>query len=198
MITKAERTTQFITETIAPIFNRKGYEATSLNDITAATGLTKGAVYGNFKNKENLYLQCFDHLAKTITSRLQYRVSLAASPMEGLFHFTTFYKEYLDFTSPFGGCPIINYGSDSKHLNPEMNLRVLEVADQIEKILTDLIEQGKAQGTIRKNINGPVYAKRFFSLIQGAVFMSQVSDDASYLSDAMNVIIDTMNQRFKI
>ena len=58
MISKSEKTTKYIIETVAPIFNRKGYAATSMSDLTAATGLTKGAIYGNFKNKEELAIKC--------------------------------------------------------------------------------------------------------------------------------------------
>ena len=36
------------------LFNTKGYRATSLSDITNATGLTKGAIYRHFENKEQL------------------------------------------------------------------------------------------------------------------------------------------------
>lgn len=43
-MTKAEKTRNFIVEKTAPIFNMKGYAGTSLNDITAATGLTKGSI----------------------------------------------------------------------------------------------------------------------------------------------------------
>lgn len=197
MFTKAERTTKFITSTIAPIFNRKGYAATSLSDITNATGLTKGAVYGNFDNKETLYLQCFDHLASKIINSLENRVEQAEDPFDGLVQFAYFYKGYYEFTSTFGGCPIVNFGTDSKHLNAQMSEKVQEVMHRIERIMASLIESGKEQGVIRKNIKGDIYAKRFYSLIQGAVFMSNTTTDPSYLQDAMNVIIDTMNQRFK-
>ncbi len=44
MLTKAEITTQFIIDTVAPVFNKFGYAGTSMSDITKATGLTKGAV----------------------------------------------------------------------------------------------------------------------------------------------------------
>lgn len=197
MLTKAERTTVFITSTIAPIFNKKGYAATSLSDITTATGLTKGAVYGNFENKETLYLKCFDHLANKIIAKLEARVEDAGDPLEGLMHFAYFYKDYYAFTNTFGGCPIVNFGTDSKFLNDEMSQKVQEVMHRIEAVMASLIESGKEQGVIRKNIKGDVYAKRFYSLIQGAVFMSNTTKDPSYLQDAMNVIIDTMNQRFK-
>ena len=48
MLTKAEQTTQFIIEKVAPLFNQKGYAATSMSDITRVTGLTKGAIYGDY------------------------------------------------------------------------------------------------------------------------------------------------------
>ncbi len=51
MTTKSDRTKQFILEKVAPVFNKNGYFGTSMSDITEATGLTKGAIYGNFKNK---------------------------------------------------------------------------------------------------------------------------------------------------
>ena len=57
---KAEQTTRFIISTVAPIFNKNGYYGTSMSDITAATGLTKGAIYGNFKNKEDLAFAAFE------------------------------------------------------------------------------------------------------------------------------------------
>lgn len=198
MFTKAERTTHYITRTIAPIFNRKGYAATSLSDITTATGLTKGAVYGNFDNKETLYLQCFDHLSSLVVNSLENQVNQAEDPFKALIQFAYFYKNYYEFTNAFGGCPIVNFGTDSKHLNHQMSEKVQEVMHRIEAIMAQLIEVGKERGVIRKNIKGDIYARRFYSLIQGAVFMSNTTQDPSYLQDAMNVIIDTMNQRFKV
>ena len=59
MTTKSDRTKQFILEKVAPVFNKNGYFGTSMSDITEATGLTKGAIYGNFKNKEDLAYYSF-------------------------------------------------------------------------------------------------------------------------------------------
>ena len=48
--------TDYILEKTAPVFNRQGYIGSSLSDLTKATNLTKGAIYGNFVNKEELAL----------------------------------------------------------------------------------------------------------------------------------------------
>src|SRR5262245_44336033 len=60
-MSKAKNTKSYIVEQTAPIFNKKGYTGTSLTDLTEATGLTKGALYGNFKNKNEIALAVFDH-----------------------------------------------------------------------------------------------------------------------------------------
>ena len=43
------------------VFWSKGYEGSSLKDLTQATGLLKGSLYNTFKSKENLFLLCLDH-----------------------------------------------------------------------------------------------------------------------------------------
>jgi len=74
-LSKADRTRQFIIETTAGIFNKKGYAGTSLSDLTEATGLTKGSIYGNFESKEEVALAVFDHnytkMSKAITQHIQ-------------------------------------------------------------------------------------------------------------------------------
>jgi AcrR family transcriptional regulator len=42
------------------LFLRHGYVATSLSDIAAEAGVTKGAVYSNFASKEDLFLTLLD------------------------------------------------------------------------------------------------------------------------------------------
>ncbi|RZL99390.1 MAG: TetR/AcrR family transcriptional regulator, partial [Pedobacter sp.] len=71
---KAERTRQLIIEQTAPIFNTKGYAGTSMNDLTAATGLTKGAIYGNFENKDEVAVAAFDYNFSKITEHLKGKI----------------------------------------------------------------------------------------------------------------------------
>jgi len=81
MPTKAERTTQYIIETVAPLFNQRGYSATSLSDITSAVGLTKGAIYGNFKNKEELALKAFEHNKGLLILAINEAVNHTSTPL---------------------------------------------------------------------------------------------------------------------
>ena len=74
-LSKAERTKRFIIKKSAPIFNKKGYAGTSLSDLTQATGLTKGSIYGNFKNKDEVAVCAFQHnlayMIESLTAEMQ-------------------------------------------------------------------------------------------------------------------------------
>ena len=47
------------------VFWEKGYEATSMQDLVAATGLLKGSLYGAFGDKQNLYKIALIHYDQT-------------------------------------------------------------------------------------------------------------------------------------
>ena len=54
-------TREHLLEAAAVVFARDGYHGASLDDVAAAAGFTKGAVYSNFKGKEDLFLALLDH-----------------------------------------------------------------------------------------------------------------------------------------
>lgn len=61
------------------VFWRKGYAATSMSDIYAATGLKPGSIYAAFKDKEGLFQQVFMHYAEAFRATLpKDRTGLAA------------------------------------------------------------------------------------------------------------------------
>lgn len=51
-------------------FWQGGYAGTSLQDVTAATGLGKGSLYATFGDKQQLFLACLDRYAVTVAARL--------------------------------------------------------------------------------------------------------------------------------
>ncbi|MCU6792349.1 TetR/AcrR family transcriptional regulator [Paenibacillus sp. WQ 127069] len=58
---KREATYQLLVEAGMKCFSEKGYAATTLGDIVARTGHTKGAFYGHFTSKEQLFMHVLDY-----------------------------------------------------------------------------------------------------------------------------------------
>jgi AcrR family transcriptional regulator len=57
---KREETRTRIVESAARAFARRGYRGASLDEIAQGAGYTKGALYYNFKSKEDLFLALLD------------------------------------------------------------------------------------------------------------------------------------------
>ena len=57
---RREMTRRHLMDAAATVFARDGFHGASLDDVAAAAGFTKGAVYSNFKSKEELFLAVFD------------------------------------------------------------------------------------------------------------------------------------------
>src|SRR5215467_3724790 len=53
---KRERTRARLREAARSLIREKGYERTTLEDIAEKAGMTTGAIYGNFKNRNDLFL----------------------------------------------------------------------------------------------------------------------------------------------
>ena len=54
-----------VKQALMNVFWEKGYEATSMQDLVAATGLLKGSLYGAFGDKQALYLAALEHYETT-------------------------------------------------------------------------------------------------------------------------------------
>ncbi|WP_062060433.1 TetR/AcrR family transcriptional regulator [Aquimarina longa] len=188
MLTKSEQTTEFIIQTVAPIFNKNGYAATSLSDITKATGLTKGAIYGNFKNKEELSIAAFDTTVKNMLRRINTHQSTSDSPLEKLLLITDFYRNYYNYSQELGGCPVLNMGVDAKHQNPLLLERVKYTITKVQNNLAKIIEAGQELQEIHTKIAPLLYAKRVYTMIIGAIFMTHTMEDNNYLLETMNQI----------
>ena len=64
-----EHTRVCLVEAATKVFSRRGYERASLDEVAEEAGFTKGAVYSNFKGKEDLFLATIDrHFERRLES----------------------------------------------------------------------------------------------------------------------------------
>jgi len=195
MKTKSEHTKEFILSKVAPIFNRKGYQATSLSDLTEATKLTKGAIYGNFESKEDLAIKAFLYNVKRVLAPLNVQLLNKNNAIDKLFVLTNFYREYYDFSIEYGGCPILNVATDTNNLNPILFQVVKDVSLKLEVNLIELIQNGIEKNEIKKSVNAKIYARNIYSMIEGCIFMAFIRQDKVYISEMMNHIDSIINEK---
>ncbi|REH56159.1 TetR family transcriptional regulator [Tenacibaculum gallaicum] len=196
-MSKSERTKAFIIETVAPIFNKNGYAAMSLSKITEATGLTKGAIYGHFENKEELAVESFKFSVRKVLKDLNKTVKKGETPLAMLKNIAVFYEDYYEYNKQFGGCPILNIGVDANNQNKVIAQLVQSYNHRILERFSQLIEKAKDTNEIKKSIDSMLYAKRFFYMIEGAVYMTHTMRDDSYLKDVSTVLQQIIKQELQ-
>lgn len=197
MSTKAERTTDFIIKIVAPIFNKHGYIGTSMSDLTEATGLTKGALYGNFENKEALALSAFEHNRKLLLDAVDDRLNTEGTSLDKLSSLTDFYKKYDSFTAKMGGCPILNVGIDAQHNNKLLAAASKETIKEIEGKIALVLETGLNDGELKIPVTPLQFAKQMFTMLQGAISMATITHDRKYLLNTVAYLEVLMRRELK-
>ena len=187
IMTKAEKTKQFIIEKSAPIFNIKGVAGTAMSDIMEATQLAKGSLYVHFESKEDLSYAAVDFNLKTLTDRM----SAATSPLESAKAKLIALLSCLG--NPLhppvaGGCPMLNFGMEADDTNPSILQKVNKVMEGVQKSVKDIIEDGIEKGEFRKSWNASEFAVKSFAMIEGGILISRVSGSR----DKMKIIIQLL------
>lgn len=189
---KIINTSEFILDKVAPIFNKQGYIGTSLTDITKATGLTKGAIYCNFSNKEDLALQSFQLNINLAITPLFKLVATKEGSLNKLYAITNYHRSYYDLVKDIGGCPMLRVGVDTKFINPLLFKAAQNLSQKFTLGLTNIIQDGIANNEIQPNTDPVKYAKIILSLIEGSSLLSFTHNDQSYINSAMDFIDNTL------
>jgi TetR/AcrR family transcriptional regulator, transcriptional repressor for nem operon len=173
-MTKSERTRQFIVEKTAPLFNMKGFDGTSLSDLTEATGLTKGALYGNFEDKDEIAVAAFRYSVKKVKRMVRDHLIAGNNSKQQLTLLLEFYARYV-FNPPLvGGCPLLNSAIEADdHRTSMRKIVAAELVSTVE-FIASLLKKGVKAKEFRADIKPRQLAYTFFCSIEGALMFARV------------------------
>lgn len=192
-MSKAEQTRQFIIEKTAPIFNKKGYFATSLSDITTATGLTKGSIYGNFKDKDDLATHVYTYQSRKISEAVNQQIIQQKTSLKKLLSFLDFYKDNFKNIAASGGCPMMNAAVEADDSLSFLTPKVRRSFDLWRQRLILILEEGVANGEFKQHISAENYAITFMAMVEGGILLSKISGrikDLAIVLDKMKEMVD--------
>ncbi|HEX2967569.1 MAG TPA: TetR/AcrR family transcriptional regulator [Bacteroidales bacterium] len=163
-----ENTRDYIIDEAFKLFLTRSYEAVSISDVSAAAGLTKGALYHHFKNKEDLYKSVIDKYLSlpentldissiSLLDYLNKNLELAEKVIERLFGTTSGY-EAITFMALFIDA--------FRHYPGYSSLRKKYFEDEVGKI-KKVLENSQKSGEIKKDIDCEIIAATFFSINLG-------------------------------
>jgi len=164
--------------------------ATSLSDIMEATKLTKGGIYGNFENKDEICKESFFYLTTSLANSLDRAVSQGRTAKEKLFNLIEAYK---NIKTEDGGCPLLNFGTEADDTNDSIKEYVKKGIRSAQKRLFNIASDGIEDGELRADLNPKNFSIKTFAMIEGAILCSKVLET----SEQMNIITDAIKADFE-
>ena len=160
------------------VFRAKGYYRTKMSDLAKATGLTKGAFYHHFSNKEEVMRKAL----QTTANYFEYKVFSIAyeeglSGKEKLEKMME--KSFKAFVSGEGGCFFANTILETAHVEETFLSEISRFFNSWEKAFT-LIFAEKYKGKALAEV-----AQERIADIEGSIVLMQLHRDPNYLKQAM-------------
>lgn len=177
-----------ILEVSANLFNTNGYKATSLSDITTATGFTKGAIYKHFKNKEDLEQQALRFLNKQMFDYLNGELKTASNFKERMTTVYTFFENYLEIAPYEGGCPLMNSACESDDMDPSLRQQSFGMLVNFKGLIKKILNKAVKDKELKKPKNIDIDVYQIIATLEGAIMISKLERDATALKAAVALL----------
>ena len=149
-------------------FWRKGYEATSLADLTACTGLNKASLYRVFGDKHELFKAALKNYSDIEYREVLKVISEAKSPLENIR--AVVHKITTDFAHE-KGCMMTNSMVELAPHDPEIKQMLQEFGEKRVQALTGMIAQAQQAGEVRPELEPMKLAVSLMIALSGSAAM---------------------------
>jgi len=195
-MTKGEETRRKIVEAAAPIFNKHGYEGSSLSALMEATGLKKGGIYRHFASKEELAAEAFDY---TWEQAWKARLLHLEDKSTGVAKLKQLIANFVDYRSSVpGGCPVLNTAIDADDGNPVLRARVEKALQSWKSRLQKIVKQAAGRHELRSDVDPKAVATLIIATLEGALMIARIERADSALRQVqshLNHYLDTQVAR---
>ena len=168
-------------------FWRKGYTATSIKDLEAATGLTPGSIYNSFDSKDGLFLQAMDHyIDKVVRARVR-RFLQAKDPIAGIEEF--FLDCFRSRAATAGlGCLLINTSTELGPHDEVVRKKVVFGMKIVDEALSSAIVRAQTLGRIAVDVDPKARGAHLGLLLNGMLVNAKVASNQNWLKVAMGSV----------
>jgi AcrR family transcriptional regulator len=165
------------------LFNRQGYDATSMGDLGRELGVTKSAIYHHVSSKEHLLAEALDQALDGLTAA----VTEARDASAG----TSAYARLRELVGHSVQVLVTHQSAVTLLLrvrgNSPVELAALERRRWIDDQIADLVAEAMAEGSLRDDLSPQLVSRLLFGMVNSLVewYRSDGPVDATELSAAV-------------
>lgn len=167
---RGEETRTHILAAAEDLFAQKGYDATGINDICQAAGVSKGALYHHFASKQAVFQALLDGWLAQLDSQMQAVFSDSTSIPQGLL--TMAGNTRAIFEAANTRSPIFLEFWMQALRQPEIWQTVIAPYQRYVNIFTGLIHQGQQEGSLDPGIDAEVASRTITAFALGMLLQA--------------------------
>ncbi|NTU59507.1 MAG: TetR/AcrR family transcriptional regulator [Deltaproteobacteria bacterium] len=179
-------TRQQIVDQALQLFTRKGFHHTSVADLLAATGLTKGGLYGHFASKEEIWEAAYRRAVELWGGIVFAGLDAVDDPLERLGRaIEQDLRGYVGGRVFDGGCFFFNLLVELSGQNQEMADRILRGYDAFADRLARWLEEAKEKKLLKPEADPREIADFLLIVLNGSTALFTARQDPEVLERAL-------------
>jgi TetR/AcrR family transcriptional regulator, transcriptional repressor for nem operon len=183
-----ERTRKLLLQAAFRQVYKSGFQSTGLDTILAATGVTKGALYHHFENKEALGYALVEEVIAGVTREKWVRpLHCSTDPIGTLINIVR--GTSLRDEDVRNGCPLNNLAQEMSPLDEEFRKRLAKVFGDWQEGITSALLRGQSEGTVRRDLDAGQTAAFLIAAYEGYTSLAKNAQDVEVLKVGIKSII---------
>lgn len=175
------------------LFWKKGFHATSIQDLVDHLGINRASLYGTFGGKKELFEQAFQlYRSQNITAMIQF-LEKQPSVKQGLLRLFEMSVEDSVSDSEKKGCFVVNTTTELVPGDSAIQ-EVLKInKDTFEKVYYELLLKGEANGEIPPGKDLRAIARLLFLLNNGLKVVSKIQPEREQLMRSIRTVLSLLD-----
>jgi len=172
--------------------HRKGFNATSIQDITDAAAAPKGSFYNHFDSKESLAAEVLDCYWRKI---LEYLALLNDEEIRPLARLKTYFKRLGAVASAKEyrvGCLVGNMSAEMPDQSRVVRERLAAMYAAWSRAIESCVKEAQLDGSMRRDMDPKTVAAFLLNSWEGALLRSKVDRDSSAFDAFQRVVFTSL------
>lgn len=164
-----------------------GFQASSLSNILARTGVTKGALYHHFKDKTELGYAVVDEvIARRIHSSFIQPLQDFDDPIDGFIALIQDAGKLFSMTDIELGCPLTVLAQEMAPIDEGFRTRLTDIYEQWHRSIAEVLAKAKRDDQILDDVDPYTMAVTMAAIMEGSINAAKVAQslDKLYLCGA--------------
>jgi TetR/AcrR family transcriptional regulator, transcriptional repressor for nem operon len=175
------------------IFWKKGYNATSMDDLVTCMGINRASLYDTYGDKKKLYLAALKHYQQEGNRENGHiKNRLIQSPKAQLIAILEHQLDDSLTDSEQKGCMLANATSEMALLDADILKFVKDNLYNVELTFKQLIEQGQTLGEFNSSLSPATVATFLTNYLHGFRVVSKTKPDATKMKESLALALSVL------